>query len=427
MNVLQLSTNDAMGGAARAAKRLNDALNQLGVISRMFVVNRTGNGTEPLRFHPFRYLPDRLGWQLYRVARRLQNPVRCTDGTLFSRDWTFYRAQPLRQLPHADIFNLHWVVDLLDYRAMLGPMAQIAPLVWTLHDMNAFTGGCHYTAGCERFTEECHTCPKLGSTHRRDRSYIAFHRKQKALAEVPGDRLKIVCPSGWMEGEAKRSALFRRYDTVVIPNGIDTEEFQPMEKQAARRELGLGAEEKVVLFVADFLTDTRKGFRFLLGALDVLRDLPGLRVLTLGHIGLLGMDAPMYRHLGHVNSSKRLATAYAAADVFVIPSLQDNLPNTILEAMACGRPVVGFDTGGIADAVRQGETGLLATVGDSADLAKQISWVLEHPASANTMGQAARERTLTVFSLRKQGEAYRAVYEEMLEKAEPRLGKPFVH
>jgi glycosyltransferase involved in cell wall biosynthesis len=427
MNVLQLSTNDAMGGAARAAQRLNDALNQLDVISRMFVVNRTGNGTEPVRFHPFPYLPGRLGWQLYRVARRLQNPVRCTDGTLFSPDWTFYRGQPLRQLPPADIFNLHWVVDLLDYRAMLGRMAQRAPLVWTLHDMNAFTGGCHYTAGCERFTEECHTCPKLGSTHRHDRSYAAFHRKQEALTSVPSDRMKIVCPSGWMAGEARRSALFRRFDSVVIPNGIDTEEFQPMDKNTARAELGLNPEDKVVLFVADFLTDSRKGFRFLLGALDVLRDLPALRVLTLGHIGSLGLDAPMYRHLGHVKSSKRLATAYAAADVFVIPSLQDNLPNTILEAMACGRPVVGFDTGGIADAVRQGETGLLAAVADSADLARQISWILEHPAAANTMGQAARERTLTVFSLRGQGQAYRAVYEELLENAEPQMEKPLVH
>jgi glycosyltransferase involved in cell wall biosynthesis len=418
MRVAQLSTNDVVGGAAISAHRIHTGLCAAGVDSRMFVIKRSGPADDErvTEFRPFPFLPRKAQRLCDRVCRRLQNPVRCADdGSLFSMDWTCYRSLPLQGIPPAEVINLHWVAGLLDYGAMLPRLARAAPLVWTFHDMNAFTGGCHYSGNCERFTQSCGSCPKLLSDREHDRSRAVFERKRKALGQLSDTRLKIVTPSRWLATESSRSSLFCRFEHVLIPYGIDSTQFQPVDKQFARKELGLNADSQVVLFVADHIADQRKGLALLLETMEYVADLSRLRFVTMGQGDTSHMIGERYHHLGRIQDARRIGLIYSAADVFVIPSLQDNLPNTVLEAMACGTPVIGFDVGGIGEAVRAGETGLLAPLGDTAGLAHHLRFLLEDSETNRRMGIAARKRAVEEYTVELQAERYRALYTSLVE------------
>lgn len=435
VRVVHLSANDRLGGAGRAAFGLHRGLSQTaaeegggGVRSSMLVLHRGSDDAAVHRFRPFPFLPAAAEYFLFRVCRRWQNRT-LPDGELFSTGRTPYGPRLANLLGTvADLVHLHWVNDLLDYATVLPRLAaRHTPMVWTLHDMNAFTGGCHYNAGCGRFAgagAACGRCPKLGSNADRDLSRRVFARKRRALALVPDGGLTFVSPSRWLAGEVRRSALGGRFETVVIPNGVDAREFAPIDRAVARRQLGLPADARVILFVADFVNDPRKGAGLLTAALGQLAAatpaIPGLLALTLGHgdapAGLAATGCA-HRHLGRVSDNRRLALAYSAADVFVIPSLQDNLPNTILEAMACGTPVVGFDTGGMTDLIEPGRTGFLAELGRADDLAAQLRRVLADPEAAGRMGQFARRRVLERYTLEQQAAAYRELYQRRMEEA----------
>jgi glycosyltransferase involved in cell wall biosynthesis len=234
---------------------------------------------------------------------------------------------------------------------------------------------------------------------------------------VPRSRLTAVSPSHWLGREARRSTLFRDYDVRVIPNGIDLREFRPMERGAARRRLNLPVDARIVLFVADLLADRRKGLRLLLKAFREIRSIPGLLLVTLGRGGHQ-VDTPYAsRHLGSLSNSDDLRAAYSAADVFAMPSLQDNLPNTILEAMACGTPVAGFAAGGIGEAVVDGETGLLVPTGDFGALAAALQRILDARALRRILGGNARVRVEKEYAIGLQAKRYAALYEEVIKRA----------
>lgn len=415
MRVVQVSCNDLQGGAARAATRLHQALSlDPAVTSKMFVVNKTSDLPGITTFQFFPLLPKKASNFLYRLGRRLHHPVSCIDDTLYSMDWNYYGSQPARQFPEADIVNLHWIVDLLDYRANLPRLAEKTPLVWTFHDMNAFTGGCHYSTDCEKFTENCGMCPMLGSNDANDLSSQTLVRKKKVFARIPETRLTVVSPSHWLAGESRRSSLFAKFSTEVIPNGIDPNEFTPTDRSTARKAFGLNENDRIILFVADEVTNKRKGFHLLTAAIEGLKDIENLFILTIGR-GKIEKELPCRsRHLGAIHEASRLNLAYAAADIFVIPSLQDNLPNTILEAMSCALPVVAFRTGGMVDLIQDSHTGLLAASGDARDLAEKLRWLVKHPEESVAMGLRGRERVLATFTLAHQAANYRKLYERIL-------------
>lgn len=418
IRVVQLSTTESVGGAALAAHRLHDALNAHAgdVRSTLFVGMAQAGGPGVREFNPAAPAPRGVGRWLFRAGRRLQRRVRTVDGPLFSQDWTVFGRRPLRQIPPADVHHLHWTADLVDFR-MLAPLARRGPLVWTLHDMNPFTGGCHYDAGCDRFTTRCGECPILVAPAGDDASSQTLRRKHRALAALPDNALTVVCPSAWLAGESRRSALFKRFDARVIPNGIDLKMFRPVEDRAAVRDrLGLKPSDRAVLFVAEIIDDIRKGRRELERVLaETARRLPNLRVLTLGQGDTTGMTGLAFRHLGKLSDPEAIRDAYAAADLFVIPSLQDNFPNTVIEAMACGTPVAGFATGGVGDAVEEGVSGTLAPTGDTARLTDEITHLLNDDPLRAVMGQAARTRAETHYGLPTQAAAYRALYDELLQ------------
>jgi glycosyltransferase involved in cell wall biosynthesis len=331
---------------------------------------------------------------------------------IFSQARTIHGHRVVDSIPDADVYNLHWINGFIDPLPFFRATDQ--PIVWTLHDMNPFTGGCHYNGGCRRFEDCCGKCPQLGSNREKDLSRSVWTRKREAYRHaLDTGRLHIIAPSEWLAQEAKRSALLADAPMHVIPNGLNSHTFHPRETQGARRALEIPREHRIVLFVAQSAQNHRKGFDLLSDALALL-DADDVTLLSIGgNEPDLGTALP-HTHLGTIESDLLLSVFYSLADLFVIPSRQDNLPNTVLESMACGTPVVGFDTGGIPDMVRPGETGWLAETGNVRELRQSIEQALRDDDARRRMGRRCREIVETEYTLDTQARRYRTLYRKLV-------------
>jgi len=417
MRVVHLSTSDVGGGAARAAFRLHTGLTRLGVDSRMIVLKKQSGESSVSKLTFSHDLPTRL-WRRRR-ARKIERDFQPYQANLppgfelFSDDRSEAGYDLLRQLQACDIINLHWVAGLIDHEIFFSQLPKGIPLVWRLADMGAMTGGCHYDNGCGKFTARCGACPVLGSNREDDLSRQIWLRKHRALESIDTSRLHLVGTSRWITAEAKRSSLLGRFASTIIPNGLDIDDFAPRDKGFSRDTLGIPRDKKALLFVADSSAIKRKGFDQLAQAIEVLRDRSDLFLLSVGGGKPMVADLPQL-HLGRISNDRMLSVIYSAADVFVIPSLQESFGQTVTESLACGTPVVGFDTGGIPDMVRPGLTGYLAPVGNSAALASAIARLLDDPASAAAMSVSCRQIAVKEYSLAVQAESYLRFYEGLL-------------
>jgi len=423
LRVVHVNTFDKTGGAARAAYRLHQGLCRLGVDSSMFVAYRNSNDPSVLAYVPTKKLLARFirRWRRGRISR-IFNPYRrnALHAVLnFNSDETLFGADPWKQLPAADVIHLHWVVQFLDYSSFFASLPGGKQLVWTLHDMASFTGGCHWTYGCDKFTEQCGACPQLGSKSGSDVTRRIWLRKRRSLATLHPRQLHIVTPSRWLASEAKRSSLLSRFPCSVIPNGLDTDVFAPRDRLFARSSLEIAPDAKVILFAADGLNVRRKGFHFLLDALRGLHSDEEVVLLSLGPGNTPSIEGFSCRHLPPLDDDERLSSVYSAADIYVAPSEHDNLPNTVLESIACGLPVVAFDVGGIPDAVRPGLTGYLARPGDVSDLRAIICRILERDDERAEMSRTCRNVALQEYALEVQARRYLDLYEEVLAQGSP--------
>jgi glycosyltransferase involved in cell wall biosynthesis len=307
------------------------------------------------------------------------------------------------------LVHLHWVASSM---LRVEELAQVkVPVVWTLHDTWAFTGGCHYTGECEGFRKQCGTCPQLGSDRPEDLSHSIWQRKSNVYADM---NLTVVAPSRWLANEARQSSLFAGRRIEVIPNGLNTEVFKPIDKKAAKAYIGVDPSEPILLFGAQWLTDRRKGGDLLCAALGQI-DFP-CTLLTFGE-GKLPVELGQHisiRALGTLSDEISLALMYSAADAFLCPSREDNLPNTVAEALACGTPCVAFEVNGLPDMIEHRFNGWLAKPFDAADYAEGIKWVLRHP-QPEQLRQAARTKALAEYSLPVMTERYARLYKELLE------------
>jgi len=410
---LIISTSDIQGGAARAAYRLHAGLRMIGVDSRMLVQVKTSDDSTVIEPSSkkvakaiARIFPtlDRL--PLYGYPKR--------DPEMWSIGWI--PRNPIKHIDslHPDVINLHWVGGGYVPIAFLGKLKQ--PIIWTLHDMWAFTGGCHYDRACSRYQNACGACPQLGSHTQVDLSRMTHKHKQRSWQGV---NITIVAPSHWLASCARNSSLFRHQRIEVIPYGLDLTRYKPMPRQVARDMLALPQDKKLVLFGAVSSTsDRRKGFHLLQPALQQLaRQGWGehTEVVVFGasrpeHEPDLGMTV---HYTGHLYDDVSLALIYSAADVFVAPSLQDNLPNTVMESLACGTPCVGFAIGGIPDMIEHEQNGYLAQPYVIEDLAQGIAWVLGDAERWQRLSRHAREKTEQEFALERQAAVYRRLYEEV--------------
>ena len=416
MRIVHVSTSDIAGGAGRAAHRLHSGLRRIGQDSAMFVAERLSHDPTVRAWMPSGDVAVHpgAGSPLARAPRSLARYLksRPPGSEFFSDDRHARGVDQVAQLPEADVVNLHWVARFIDHRVFFSTVPPCTPVVWTLHDMNAFTGGCHYDAGCGRYVQRCGACPQLGSDAAVDLSRHIWRRKHRSYEGIEAGRLHVVTPSRWLAGEARRSTLLGRFPVSVIPNAVDVEAFAPRDRRFARQVLGMHPDAEVVLFVADWADNRRKGLALLTEALAGLSHRSRLLLLSVGHDKSMAENPVRNarRHLGPVSNERLLSVVYSAADVFVIPSVQDNLPNTVLEAMACGTPVVGFSTGGVPDMVRPGHTGLLAPVGDGAALCQALDWLLQDEAGRSAMAANCRRIAVEEYALETQSRRYLELY-----------------
>jgi glycosyltransferase involved in cell wall biosynthesis len=420
-SVLHLSTSDIGGGAAIAAHRLHGALKRSGVASRMAVRERKSADADVIPADPrgsIRGLVARLQAKQYDLERRWTSKAPSPELCYFSDD-RVPSPNRLRGLPEADVLNLHWVAHFLDYRRFFRGLATGQPLVWTLHDMAPMTGGCHYAMSCDRFTARCGACPLMGSSGSRDLTRRIHDRKATALQSLAPETTRIVAPSHWLAEQARKSALLGRFDVEVVPNGLDVETFAPRDKTAARDVLGLPRDARIVLFAADNVGDHRKGMDLLLKAVEEL----SLGPVTLVAIGSVGGRLPEGSvSLGRIENGRLMSHVYSAADVFVLPTRADNLPNVLVEALACGVPCVSFRVGGVPDVVRHGMTGLLAEPEDVASLRDTLATLLADDDLRARMGRKGREVVVGEFADTLVAGRYVRIYEQLIEARETRFG-----
>ncbi|WP_150046770.1 MULTISPECIES: glycosyltransferase [Methylomonas] len=295
---------------------------------------------------------------------------------LFSKTGSIADLEKLRYIiSNADVIHLHWIIGILDIQN-LPTIAGNRPIVWTLHDMNPFTGGCHYSEGCIQYRNECGNCPLLGNKSKHLANEI-WHTKKKAYAQLKN--LHIVSPSQWLADCAKESSLFKGRDIRVIANPIPSEDFNPTNKLVARSKLGLPFDAKFIVFGADALNNLRKGGDLLVDAIRVLVNkgqANNVRGLLFGAASL-DLGIPMH-NMGYITDPKALSLIYAAADVFAFPSREDNAPQTVPEALLSGTLVVAFPVGNVPELVEHMNTGFIARYEDTSHFAEGLAWALHH-------------------------------------------------
>jgi glycosyltransferase involved in cell wall biosynthesis len=421
--VTHISTFDQRGGAARAAYRLHAGLQRIGVTSRMFVADKLSQDDSVIKYEPPATPWSRIQREIRRqfLARSI-NRYRATAPaalSFFTDDRAVSGADPWRHLPQSDVIQLHWTPGFLDYKSFFSSIPPDKPVVWTLHGMDALTGGCSFNEDCSNFTTECGSCPQLGSHSGSDLTHQVWKRKKSVYSKLTASRLQIVAPSRWLCDEVQRSSLLKNFTCTVIPYGLDTEVFAPRNRYAAREVLGIPQEVRVILFVADGISVPRKGLHLLTEALSAMEgsSRPFLVALGPGQAPL-SKELPLLQ-LESASNDRFLSSVYSAADLFVAPSLQDNLPCTVLESMACSTPVVGFAVGGIPDLVRPGLTGLLAKPRDSGDLRRAILELLSDRDRLKDMAATCRKVACEEYSLEIQAKRYAALYQQMLERRRP--------
>jgi glycosyltransferase involved in cell wall biosynthesis len=416
MNLVMLNTDDSKGGAAIASYRLHRGLRSVGVDSHLLVLNKYTDDPTVIgpvqqsrlqRAITYLYTRREAAFTSLCVEKggRLFSPARCPDN-LARRVAAF----------EPDLVHLLWVNSGFMKIETLKRFKK--PVVWTLHDMWPFTGGCHYDDGCGEFRHSCGNCPVLHSEREQDISRQVWERKRRSWREVP---ITVVVTSHWMAAMAKASSLFRDRRIEVIPNGIDTDKYKPLDKHWARLACGLPHDKYLILFSAFTATsDKRKGNHLLVPALQKLA-LEGWAEKA--ELLVIGASAPQnppdlgmkVHFMGHLQDEISQVLLYSAADVTVAPSVQENLSNTVMESLACGTPVVAFNIGGMPDMIDHRGSGYLAEPYEIDDLANGIKWVLEDNARRDLLCRHARETTVERYALKAVANRYRALYSDILE------------
>ena len=414
-NIKQLIINtfDRRGGAARATYRLHRALQKVGIDSKMLVQYKESDDYSVIA--PVSRFSKTLGKIRSRLDLLPLKKYKNFEKSPWSVSWLPNSISKKIKLINPDIVHLNWIGE--GYI----PISEIAkinyPIVWTLHDMWAFTGGCHYSYECTKYQKKCGNCPQLGSKRNYDLSRWILNRKYKNWRKL---NLTIVTPSKWLAKCAKGSFLFRDLRVEVIPYIIDIDIFKPIGKLTAREILNLPKDKKIIVFGGiSAASDRRKGFQYLQPALKRLTD-DGQKEDT--ELVIFGLSTPLNSpnlslktsYLGVVNDDITLALIYSAADVFVAPSIQDNFPNTVLESLACGTPVAAFNIGGNPDMVEHRKNGYLAKPFDIVDLADGISWIINDENRLNELSQKARRKVLNEFILDKVVIKYVKLFEELI-------------
>ncbi len=418
MRILIINTAERIGGAAIAANRLMEALNNNGIKTKMLVRTKQ---TDQLTVIPLKSSWRRI-WQFAWERIVIWTANGFTRRNLFAVDIanTGTDITKLHEFVQADVIHLHWInqgmlsLDDIDKILKSGK-----PVVWTMHDMWPFTGICHHSGECSKYETQCHDCELLLRPHKKDLSYRVFRKKQKIFSN---SKITFVACSHWLEEKAKKSLLTVNHNITSIPNAINTNLFMPHNKRHAREKLGLPADKKLLLFGSVKITDKRKGIDYLIEACKIISKNDPTFANELGVV-IMGMNSEQFSSLfpfpiysmSYVKSEKELVDIYNAVDVYVTPSLQENLPNTIVEAMSCGIPCVGFQTGGIPQMIDHLHNGYVAEYKSASDLANGIKWVLTD-GDYQTLSEEAHRKAVNTYSESIVAHKYLQIYNKLTGK-----------
>lgn len=416
MRVVHVSTL-LRGGAAAAMLGLHEALMRRGVESHVLVPSQAAGGEN---FSGLVTIEDPLSSVRMTVEQECIYANRTAGAnSYYSLDVCGLDISGHPEIAAADVVHLHWVADFLSSYSLAGLARAGCRVVWTLHDMRPITGGCHFSGGCAGFEGECAFCPQLADSF--DEAPARGLENLRMAAEWLG--ATYVSPSRWMEECVRRSSVAAGRVVRYIPYGVDGGVFAVGDRTEAREQLGLPGNVGVLLVTADVASETRKGFREAAAALKGCVGEDWVLAVAGGDASAFADTGWRVCDLGRIGGREKMAAAYRASDVFLCPSLEDNLPNTVLEAMACGCPVVGFPFGGMRDLVVDGITGRLAKTGTPGDLREVIVALMDDSEGRAAMGRAARERAMEVYHPDLQARDYEALYREMLDE-EPGLIAP---
>ena len=419
MKVLLVNTSERYGGAAIAASRLMEALKNNGIKPRLLVRDKQTDQISVLSLKHNWMLVWKFVWErtvIWRANRFKKNNLFAVDIANTGTDITL-----LPEFKEADIIHLHWINQgMLSLRNLEKILASGKPVVWTMHDMWPCTGICHHARECDKYHTHCHHCPFLyGGGGRKDLSYRVFSKKQKLYASHP---ITFVTCSHWLEEQARRSALLQGQTVVSIPNPINTNLFRPHDQAAARLKYRLPQDRKLLLFGSVKITDKRKGIDYLIASCRLLAEQhPELReqlgVVVFGNQSqqLASMLPFQVYPLDFVSNERQMVDIYNAVDLFVTPSLEENLPNTIMEAMACGTPCVGFNVGGIPEMIDHLHNGYVARYRSADDFANGIYWLLNEP-DYNSLAEQAARKAASCYSESAIAKKYIELYNKLTGK-----------
>lgn len=394
MKIVHVSLSNRGGGAEIAAMRHSEALRIAGFDSTLISFKGVEQeGCVVLG-------QDRLNWfvsaLLFRFIKMFRDPGLAWDSLIFGKN-----ILGNKNISEADIVILHYINGFLNYKTIRQLLKSGKHVIWFMHDMWPMTGGCHHALECKAYMKNCENCPQL--SWMKSLSKWQFNRKKRLLLNT---NLYAVSPSRWLAERLMKSALFINKKIMVCPNVLNTDIYMPLDKKVAREKLGLDKDKKYILFGAAAMGSAYKGMSYAYKVLEMLD--PNYKFIVLGK--LLNDEYPAClqtrtHELGFVYEDKQKALVYSAVDVFLITSVAENFPNMIIEAMACGTPVVGFATGGIVEQVKHQENGYLASVGDVEELRKGIDWVFLNNKSGK-LSEAARHFVQSTCSYSKVGELY---------------------
>ncbi|MES2428808.1 MAG: glycosyltransferase family 4 protein [Bacteroidota bacterium] len=416
MKITLINTSDAGGGAPAACLRLLKALAGQKVDARLLVQYKKTNDERVegiVKSHisklkaQFNFLRERIPFMLFHEKDK---SVRFAFST--ANAGTSIVDEDL--VKNADILHLHWTnsgfLSITDLKELVNTGK---PIVWTLHDMWAFTGGCHYSGTCDNYLRECGNCLFLRDAGANDLSHKGWLRKAALFAGAKN--ITFVTCSKWLASVAKQSSLIKDIRIEAIPNPIDINVFSPKDKVSERVKRGIDPSAKIILFGAANINDKRKGISYLVDALNILKNnypkRGNIEMVIFGknkHFDVTQLPFKVHE-LNLIISQEELAEIYSMADVFVTPSLEDNLPNTIMEALACGTPVVAFNTGGIPEMIDHQQNGYLAQFKSAADMAKGLYEML-NTTDSTKLSANARQKVLDNYTNEKVAQQYINLY-----------------
>nr|WP_314835935.1 glycosyltransferase [uncultured Flavobacterium sp.] len=426
MKVLLVNTYDK-GGAANSCKRLHLGLLLEGTTSKLLLKYKQNNWLQSFCFEqPQKTLSllDKVENKVKRILKELklynaQNVSknaerffinnRLTGLEMYSFPNSDFDITQSDFYDEADIVNLHWVANFLDFQTFFEKNKK--PVVWTLHDMNPFTGGEHYMEEYLGIDENGFPVKRYLSKEELRIAKENLAIKVNALSNI--ENLTIVAPSQWLAEQARKSEVFKDKPVFCFPYGLDSDIYKPRGKNYSREIMGIPNEKKVILFVADSIDNNRKGFVFLKKAFEKLAN-SDLVLCAIGEKNnALEVIENVYE-LGSIYDERLMSIAYSAADVFVIPSLMDNLPNTVLESIMCGTPVIGFPVGGISDMIQDGENGFITDRISVDSLVETLNKFLDNPSCFNE--KDIRQNAVKKYDQKVQSEKYINLFNKILDK-----------